>query len=386
MTRIIPALLTVLLLAGRPVVAAEFEPSDYYTAAYTILGSAGGAVLGASLAGLSRPTSSSTVRPFMQWGAVGAVAGGALGRDLAQFSLSQKSDIPGPKPVSTREANACLGALGGQLAGYAIVAAVNNPISVNDRTVWAGIALGTLLGSAIGYILPPFRFFSLPPEQSKKARLFEARSTRVEPLIPASPEASRFVSAAEAVPRAGLPATRPFLPASKLVKLDSMITSPENDRILKSYRPVFPEVDPSKTPPSNGQVGESGIAPASPAVQLASLAGFCLGASAGASLGGSRDKMQARIGVGGAAGLLGGWMLARSALSPAKIMSVEETEQTGRLLSMTSAWTIAGTMMGIGSGAIFRNSFEKFRIVDAARVTLGFAWSGMVGGAISSYF
>jgi hypothetical protein len=96
--------------------------------------------------------------------------------------------------------------------------------------------------------------------------------------------------------------------------------------------------------------------------------------------------MLTRLGVGGAAGLVGGWALARWMLYPAQPLSSDEMEEMGSFLSITSAWTIAGTMVGIGSGAIFRNNYKEFRITDAARVTLGFSSLGMVGGALSASF
>jgi len=366
--------------------AAEFQPSDYYTAAFTILGSAGGTALGASIAGLSRPTGSSSVRPFVQWGFAGAVAGGVLGRDLARYSLETDTDLPGPKPVSTREANACLGALGGQLAGYAVVAAVNDPVHRDDRSVWAGIALGTLVGSAIGYFLPPIPLITIPPEQSRKEQVHDVTMARLEPLIPAGKDAPGFLSGAEAAPVQSLPPTRPFLPASKLVKLDTMLMTPENDRLIGSYRPVFPKDPPSTAKPLLASLNQSEGVDTAPAAQLTALAGFCIGAAAGASMGGSRQVMLARLGVGGAAGLVGGWYLARSALSPARTLSSEETGDLSHFLSLASAWTIAGTMVGIGSGAVLRNNFADFSVTDSARVTFGFAWLGAVGGAVSAVF
>ena len=386
MKRIPAVLLAGLLLAGRPVTAAEFQPSDYYTTAFTFLGSVGGAVLGASIAGLSRPTGSSAVRPFMQWGAAGSVAGALLGRDLAQFSLEQDTDMPGPKRVSTPEANACLGALGGQLAGYVIVAVANDPIHRDDRTVWAGIALGTLVGSAVGYFLPPIPLITLPPEQSRRERALEINSSRMEPLIPAGGEAPGIISGAEAVPAESLPPTRPFLPESKLVKLDSLLQAPENDRDMAHYRPVFPNGSPAEAHPLVSPRAKADHLDTAPPIQLAALAGFCLGSAGGASLGGSRSVMFTRLGVGGAAGLVGGWAYARSALSPDRNLSNEEMDDMGHFLSMASAWTIAGTMVGIGSGAVFRNNFAEFRMTDSAHVTMGFAWLGLVGGALTSSF
>lgn len=386
MTRLPAVFLAGLLLIGRPAISAEFQPADYYSAAFTVLGSVGGAALGASIAGLSRPTGSSSVRPFMQWGSVGAVTGAMLGRDLAHFSLDSESDIPGPKPVSTREANACLGALGGQLAGYAMVAVINDPIHRNDRTVWAGVALGTLAGAAIGYFLPPIPLLTLPPEQSRKERIHEINTTQLEPLIPVGKDAAVYLSASESVPATNLSPTRPFLPASKLTKLDTILMTPENDRMIDSYSPVFPIEPPTKTKPVLASLNSTQNVDTAPAMQLTALAGFCLGSAFGASMGGSRNVMMTRMGVVGAAGMVGGWAYARSELSPSRGMTDEELEEIGIFLSNTSAWTIAGTMIGIGSGAVFRNNFKDFGISDAAHVTLGFAWLGMVGGAFSTSF
>ena len=386
MKKIPAVILACLMFAGRPITANEFQPSDYYTAAFTFLGSAGGAVLGTSIAGLSRPTGSSTVRPFMQWGAVGALVGGTLGRDIAQFSLETDTDLPGPKPVSTREANACLGALGGQLAGYAVIAIIDQRISRNDRTIWASVALGTLLGSAIGYFLPPIQLITIPPEQSRKDRTHEDRITRLEPLIPLGNEAKGVMTGAESIPVESLPPARPFLPASKLTKLDHMLMTPENNRLMDSYQPVFPRESPASVKPLVSPMAKTGESNSAPAAQLTALAGFCIGASGGASMGGSRTEMLTRLGVCGAGGLVGGWALAHSTLNPARAISNEELEDTGNLFSMSSAWTIAGTMLGIGSGAVFRNNFKDFGITDAARVTFGFACLGMGGGAISAKF
>lgn len=366
--------------------AAEFQPSDYYTSAFSILGSIGGAAFGASIAGMSRPTASSSVRSFMQWGSAGGLAGGLLGRDIAKYSLEKESDVAGPRKISTPEANACLGALGGQLLGYGIVAVANDPIHRNDRSVWAGIALGTLVGSAIGYVMPPIPLITIPPDQSRKERAHEARTSQMEPLIPVPPAAAGYLSQAESVPAEQLPPARPFLPASKLTRLDTMLMSPENDRMIASYKPVFPGEAPLTVKPLVSLGAESSGYDTAPAIQLAALAGFCLGSSYGASMGGSRQNMMTRLGVGGITGLVGGWAVARAHLSRAGAMSNEDLETAGNFLSMASAWTIAGTMAGIGSGALFRNNYPEFTIADSARVTLGFAWLGMVGGAVSTTF
>jgi hypothetical protein len=194
------------------------------------------------------------------------------------------------------------------------------------------------------------------------------------------------MSRTETVPAETLGPTRPFLPASKLEKLDTMLMTPENDRMMGTYRPVFPQEAPSRSKPMLAPLDSPEAMDSGPALQLSALAGLCLGATTGASMGGSRDDMLTRTEIGGAAGLFGGWLLARTILNPSKAASGEELEATGNILSMASAWTIAGTMAGIGAGAALRNNIREFHTVDSARVTLGFGFLGLVGGVLTTSF
>ncbi len=378
MKRLLPAIAGLLMLA-RPAGPAELTPRDYYTAIFTGLGAAGGTALGLSLAGISRFPGSADTGAYTRWGALGAAFGAILGHEIGDTSIDAPSDIVGRRPVSTRESNACLGALAGQLAGLGLAAILTKPVNGDNKDVWSAIALGTFAGAAAAWFLPPVPFITLPPDRSERQSAVEREASRLEAGPGTSGEAGTYTSKTESLPIQQVPPDRPALPASKQGKLNMLLLTPENDRLLQSSRPVFPAEKPGPAAILPPMGGSGAPAPAGAAVVLGALAGGLLGATAGAALPGPDRDMLARIGVGGGAGLLGGWALSVLLTDQE---GENEAREAGRMVSITSAGGLVGGVLGIATGAVMMNSRKNFKPIGVGQASLIGTGAGLLAGLV----
>lgn len=376
------------LLLPAGAAAVEVHPQTSYLVVTTFMGAAGGGLLGASLGGISRNTGESDVRPFLRWGAAGAVIGGVLGRAVGLDLVNRTRDAGDVPSPSSREAGSCLGAVVGEAAGFALSAALHQPVSRDSREIWAGIALGAFVGAAAGYLLPPMPFLAPPPEASHLEEEKARQRRRMEPLIP---EERRSLGASSAFAPHAAAAPREAHDPDRIERLSGALLELEENRFIGEGRLQPLEQQPllASSPPP-----EKVSALAASVMNLCLLEGALLGGALGATVGGRDDDLYERVTIGCALGIVAGWSTASAVTRPWRAgesldrngsrlfsdMSADLTE--GREFSGILIGGLIGTVAGGALGAVLANSTDDFGDRAIAGTLLGGNVLGLVLGRI----
>jgi hypothetical protein len=373
-----------------PVAGMEVEPADVYVATTTVLGAAGGALVGAALGGISRTGSASSVRPYLRWGALGATFGTVLGYDLGRNLASQPRERDDLPPPPTREAGACVGAILGEGLGFAAAAAImsasNSSMTRNSKEMWTGVSVGALSGAATGFLMKPVHLLP-PPASRSRGRLAKIRASRtLEPLVPITPEARELMRDAEPV-REKTPEPSPPQTRSQLQDLEVALLEPEQETGLKTPEPLGPlggrEILLAPPLPSREAAVQSRSV-----LLLGQVAGLVLGAAAGGSVGGNTGGFYERVALGGSIGVLAGWS-ATSALGrswkspePGTFNDASDITAQGTRASGTLAGGLIGAALGGVIGAVLQGSNDKFDRTAIAQAILVGDLLGLFAGSI----
>lgn len=354
---------------------ADIEPQDTWTGAATFLGAAGGAALGFSLGGLSRPLDASRVTPFLRWGGVGTAFGAVLGHAIGRASVEETPPEPGLRPPPTREAAACVGILAGELAGFGVGALVNRPVDRNSRPVWAAIPLGAVVGGVAAWLMPPPAFLAAPGRRSLRGAALDREMNRMEPLIAVGPAAQKALSGAEQDRMRPEPAR----PASDQPRLDALrfaLLKPETERQIALSQPALtiapvPDILAPLPPPALL------VSLARSMLSLSLLEGAALGGAGGGAIGGAPSGFYERIGLGTMLGALAGWSASASLTGSwtepavdAKVDFHDAIDQAHRTSGVLIGGLV-GTVLGAAAGGVIHNlspDTSRSGIADAALI------------------
>ncbi|MEK7477251.1 MAG: hypothetical protein AAB152_16625 [Candidatus Coatesbacteria bacterium] len=379
-------------LVGAPLaptaVAMDIQPQDEYVAGCTFLGGMGGAALGVSLGGLSRPLTSSRVTPFLRYGSLGALFGSILGYEIGTSAVESSRAAGDVPPPAMRETTACLGALAGELVGLGLGALVSRPaghVNRDTREVWAGISLGAVVGAAGGFLMQPVRLLVPPAPRSARDVRVRREQERIEPILPVAGE-SKDLLAHENDPRLPPEAVAPGLTPAGVERLSNQLLQPESERLTGAIprlrndpvAPILPDLQPPAVL----------VTMARSTLVIGLLEGAAIGMAAAGSLNGESRGFLGRLAGGGAVGALGGMSaaaaLSRPWLDPKRIgqTGVEEGLADGKRTSGVMAGGILGTLLGGAIGAVLHNTTTGIDRADISLCALGGNAAGLLVGTL----
>lgn len=366
--------------------AIDIHPQDEYVAACTFLGGMGGAALGVSLGGLSRPAGGSRVTPFLRYGSLGMLFGAVLGHEIGANAVEASRAAGDFPPPATREATGCLGALAGELVGFGIgvaVAAPSGPLSLDNREIWAGISLGAVVGAASGFLMRPVRLLVPPPPRSRTQARLRIEQEQIEPLLPLGEE-GRNVLRGEEGPRAAAGRVEPAMPPAALERLGNELLQPEGERLAGAMPHLRNEPAPLILP--NLEPPPALAAMARSAMTMGLLEGAVLGAAAGGAASGGSGRFASGLAAGGGVGALAG-LSAVAALTdpwtdPKRLgqTGVREGFEEGRRTSGVLAGGMVGALIGGAAGAVIYNTTHSFDRGDVSLCALGGNLAGLLTG------
>ncbi len=377
-SRALPMAAAFMIVIG-PATASDVRPQQTYVFATTFAGAAGGALLGASLGGLSRNRQNSRVKPFLRWGAAGAALGIVLGRTIGLDLVDRSREIGDTAhPSSSRETGALLGTILGEAVGFGIVSALHQPVTRDSREIWAGIALGACIGAAAGYLLPPMSFLAPPPAKSRRELESEKEMHTMEP------PAGLTSAGADFIQRTRPAKTSPRPRMATRAPLDTFL-GPEQEHVLKP-EPFHPSKERPLVPAITGPTSIRSLSRS--VTNLGLLEGALLGGAIGASVGGNSADLGERIVISSTLGLLAGWSATSAITRPWRaaengdFLDMSDALGQGRRLSGLLAGGLIGTLVGGAVGAILINSVDSFDQVDVGRSMLAGNVAGLIVGRI----